>query len=394
LKEYIVKIRLMKEVVMWHEIQTVLIHMGDGLIHLWPYLVITIPLAALVNVVGVSKYINRAFQARPFVAIALAALVGAFSPFCSCGVIPVIASLLIGGVPLAPVMTFWVASPSMDPEIFFLSAGLLGWELAVWRLSVTLVMSLGAGFITHMFVSRGWISSSDLVFSASRTKAVQPGLTSRLWKRAKSSVVYARRRAAGAGGPNQNPVIVAATGRSAAYRAASQSNQCGCGVTTAEPGGSEPGLVDAKETIDEDVHGVFVPTGRKLLGAMAGATIMVAKFMALALFIEALISLYVPSSWVTGLMGQQNAWAIPVVALLGIPAYTSNLTAVPMIAGLLDQGMAPAAALAFLVAGPTTTLPAMAAVWGLVSRRVFALYLGLVLSSAVIFAYVYLIVAQ
>ena len=61
-------------------------------------------------------------------------------------------------------------------------------------------------------------------------------------------------------------------------------------------------------------------------------------------------------------------------ALLGVPIYTSNLAALPMVGGLLAQGMNPAAALAFLVAGPTTTIPAMAAVWGLVSRRVFALY--------------------
>lgn len=85
---------------------------------MWPYLLVTIPLAVAVNLSGASKYINRAFQARPVVAVLLATLVGAFSPFCSCGVIPVVVALLIGGVPLAPVMSFWIASPSMDPEAF------------------------------------------------------------------------------------------------------------------------------------------------------------------------------------------------------------------------------------------------------------------------------------
>jgi exonuclease SbcC len=40
-----------------------------------------------------------------------------------------------------------------------------------------------------------------------------------------------------------------------------------------------------------------------------------------------------------------------------------------MISGLLNQGMNPAAALAFLIAGPVTTLPAMAAVWPLVTKE-------------------------
>jgi uncharacterized membrane protein YraQ (UPF0718 family) len=120
---------------------------------------------------------------------------------------------------------------------------------------------------------------------------------------------------------------------------------------------------------------------------------MVAKFMALAFFLEALITLYVPAEWITGLVGRDNAYAILMAALLGVPAYTSNLAALPMIGGLLAQGMNPAAALAFLIAGPTTTLPAMAAVWGLATRRVFVLYVSFSLVGAVVAGYVYGLVA-
>jgi hypothetical protein len=79
--------------------------MLNAFLHVWPYLLITIPLAVAVQMSGTSKYIQRAFAAQPIVAIFLATAVGAFSPFCSCGVIPVVATLLIGGVPLAPVWT-------------------------------------------------------------------------------------------------------------------------------------------------------------------------------------------------------------------------------------------------------------------------------------------------
>ena len=60
-----------------------------------------------------------------------------------------------------------------------------------------------------------------------------------------------------------------------------------------------------------------------------------------------------------------------------------------MISGLLAQGMNPAAALALLIAGPTTTLPAMAAVWGLTNRRVFVLYVSFSLVGALVLGYVY-----
>jgi uncharacterized membrane protein YraQ (UPF0718 family) len=54
--------------------------------------------------------------------------------------------------------------------------------------------------------------------------------------------------------------------------------------------------------------------------------------------------------------------------------------------------MNPAAALAFLVAGPVTTLPAMAAVWPLVVSRVFVLYVSFALAGAVLIGYIYSIV--
>ena len=115
------------------ELQFLFNFVVENLVQIWPYLLVTIPLAVAVQLSGAAKFIRRALTARPLLAIVLATAVGAFSPFCSCTVIPVVAALLIGGVPLAPVMSFWIASPSMDPETFFLSVATIGWKLAVWR---------------------------------------------------------------------------------------------------------------------------------------------------------------------------------------------------------------------------------------------------------------------
>jgi hypothetical protein len=60
----------------------------EAFLHIWPYVVVTIPLAVAVQMSGASKYIKRAFEARPLTAVVLATVLGAFSPFCSCGVNP------------------------------------------------------------------------------------------------------------------------------------------------------------------------------------------------------------------------------------------------------------------------------------------------------------------
>ena len=65
------------------------------------------------------------------------------------------------------------------------------------------------------------------------------------------------------------------------------------------------------------------------------------------------------------------------------PAYLNGYAAVPLVAGLLDQGMSQGAAMAFVVAGGVSCIPAAIAVWALVKPRVFLAYLGLALTGAI-----------
>jgi uncharacterized membrane protein YraQ (UPF0718 family) len=378
-------------------------------LHIWPYLLVTIPLAAAIQMSGASKYMKRAFAAKPFSAIILATVVGAFSPFCSCGVIPVIASLLISGVPLAPVMSFWIASPSMDPEIFFLSVGMIGWELAVWRLVATLILSFGSGLLTYFIMQRGWLGPSIL-----RTRQAVPvrsafELIKMGWTQLKAGMC--RRRPAtypdASIGSNAETLrlLIPVLQTSSVAKAAAGAPVCRTCSADSDllPIGQMPQNVAQNTVASKDCSSrsdssncCDGPTSfkRRLVKESLSATWMVGKFMALAFLLEGLITLYVPASWISGSLGAQSPLAILTAALLGVPAYTTSLTALPLIGGLLTQGMNPAAALAFLIAGPTTTLPAMAAVWPLVSRRVFVLYVSFSLVGAVLAGYGYSLFAS
>ena len=353
----------------------------ESFIHTWPYLLVTIPIAVAVKMSGASRYINRAFTARPIIAIFLATLVGAFSPLCSCSVIPVVAALLIGGVPLAPVMSFWLASPSMDPEIFLLTVSTLGWELAIWRLAATLVMSLGGGFITHFLIQRNMLGAKILRGAQSTRVKSGTELLKGAWQ-------YFLAKLSDSLAPQKVPSLMVVSGGAIALPREqsidSDNSSCGCG--------SDEGNIvnEPNKTRIEDTPQDSLPSFWKRLGAETwAATTMVIKFMLLAWFLGALIRLYVPETWITSTLGGDKSWAIITAAILGIPVYTSNLAAMPLVGGLLAQGMHPAAALAFLIAGPTTTLPAMSAVWGLVNRKVFTLYIGFSLVGAVVLGYIY-----
>ncbi|MEE9189774.1 MAG: permease [Candidatus Neomarinimicrobiota bacterium] len=354
---------------MMQQIQIIFDTVLTGLLHIWPYLIITIPLAVAVQVSGASKKIGRAFNGRPVIAILLATIVGAFSPFCSCGVIPIIWSLLAGGVPLAPVMSFWLASPSMDPEMFFLSVSMLGWNTAVWRLLATFAMSITGGFITHGLTKSGWIGSDIL---RSKPAATIPNVFQLLktgWSKLQSVIA-----------PSYAVISDINTDGTAQIQRTVDSRSA---IAIEESDPVKPYTYE--DPIDEpEKIKVINSRFKQILMESKSATLLVAKFMAIALTLDALIKLYIPEAWISGTLGGENPITVVIAAVIGIPIYTTNITALPLIGGLLDQGMNTGAALAFLVVGPTTTIPAMTAVFGLTSRKVFILYLLFILSGGII----------
>ncbi|MGB1110758.1 MAG: permease [Gammaproteobacteria bacterium] len=109
------------------------------------------------------------------------------------------------------------------------------------------------------------------------------------------------------------------------------------------------------------------------------------KWLMLAYLIEALLILYVPASVIGTAVGGDGFWPIVMGALVGMPAYLNSYAAPPLIAGLMEQGMSAGSAMAFMVAGAISSIPAMAAVWSLVKKPVFAAYLGFGVSGAVLF---------
>jgi uncharacterized membrane protein YraQ (UPF0718 family) len=107
--------------------------------------------------------------------------------------------------------------------------------------------------------------------------------------------------------------------------------------------------------------------------------------MTLAFFLEAIIIYYIPNSWIEPLLGGNSVVAILAASFIGVPLYTSSIAALGILSGLMAKGMIESAALAFLIAGPVTTIPAMSAVYGIVKPRVFLLYLSFAFCGSLLF---------
>ena len=98
---------------------------------------------------------------------------------------------------------------------------------------------------------------------------------------------------------------------------------------------------------------------------------------------------YVSQDWVSSVVGMQNSYSVLIATIVGIPAYISSISAVPLLRGLMDLGMDKGAVLAFIIAGPIMSIPSIVAVMALFKRRALYIYVAVGFFGALIFGYTY-----
>ncbi len=113
------------------------------------------------------------------------------------------------------------------------------------------------------------------------------------------------------------------------------------------------------------------------------------KWLSLAYIFEALLITYIPATLIGGIVGGDGVGPVVLGALVGMPAYLNSYAAPPLVAGLMEQGMSTSSAMAFMVAGSISSIPAMTAVWSLVKKQVFVAYLSFGIIGAIIYALIF-----
>lgn len=293
----------------------------QSLLQIAPFFILAIAFAGYAKATGMDAYIARAFSGNIWMTIVAASLAGALSPFCSCGVIPLIAAMLASGVPLAPVMAFCIASPIMDPEMFIITASGISLPFAIAKTLAAISMGLGAGFAVAGLQKIGFLL---------------------------------------------NPL--------------KRKQESGCCTPSFDP----------HSKINVNWRFWRHSRGRSLFaGEIRDNGLFLGKWMVFAFFLESIMVAYIPAEWIASAVGQGSTGAIPLASVLGIPAYMNGYAAVPLISGLMEMGMVPGAAMAFVTAGAVSSIPAAMAVFALVRKPVFALYIILGLIGSMLAGFFY-----
>jgi hypothetical protein len=126
--------------------------------NLWamaPIIALAILMSASIRASGADAYLTRLFEGRKITMVLAASAFGAITPICGVGVLPIIAGLLGAGVPLAPIMAFWLSSPITDPAMLTITAATLGVPFAIGKTMIAFAVGLLGGLATLALIARG-----------------------------------------------------------------------------------------------------------------------------------------------------------------------------------------------------------------------------------------------
>lgn len=273
-----------------------------------PLVVPGILIAAWVSASGAGGRIADRFDAGAVPAIVMASFIGALTPVCGVTVLPLMVGLLAAGVPLAPVMAFWLSSPITDPAMLAATAATLGTGFAVGKTVIAFALGVGGGLGTHLLAATTWTA---------------PALRD-------NGLVRTLGRTEGCGDPAGFDVAV---WRSAARRRAFRRE------------------------------------------AWATARLVVICLTP-AFAAEYWLNKTLAPDALSGYLGADAWWAVPITVVVGAPAYLDGYAALPLVRGLMDHGMSSAAAMAFLISGGVVSIWGAMAIFPVLRFKPFVLFLG------------------
>jgi len=159
-----------------------------------PVIVIGVLLVAAANATGAVNLIAEAFDGRIGRMIFFASAIGALTPVCGVSVLPLVAGLLGAGVPLAPIMAFWLSSPVTDPGMLAITAGTLGVSFAIAKTAAAFAIGLFGGAVTLLITRAGGLADPlrpGGIAKACGGCSADTGILWRFWTEATRRAVFA-----------------------------------------------------------------------------------------------------------------------------------------------------------------------------------------------------------
>lgn len=288
-----------------------------------PYLLFGFLVAGILSVLISPEKVERHLGGNRFLSVLKAAIFGVPLPLCSCGVIPVAASLRRSGAGRGATTSFLLSTPQTGVDSILVTYSLLGPVFAVFRPLAALVTGLIGGSLVN------WLDPDK-------------------------------------GKPMTEPAAMSCS-----------SESCSCEVGSSGSGGCADGCgtkpAGGRGAIYRMLHYGFVTLPSDI-----------GRALVIGLLIAGVISAAVPEDFFAEYL-HNPLLQIFIMMALGLPMYVCATASVPVAMALMMKGIVPGAALAFLMTGPATNAATVSTIYKTMGKRTAVIYLVTVSVLAVVF---------
>lgn len=126
------------------------------------YLLFGFIIAGILHVLFPESIIRRHLGRRSFYSVIKSTIFGIPLPLCSCGAVPVSASLKKSGASDGATISFLIATPQVGADSFMITYSLLGWIFAIFRITASLITALAAGIMVNILGRDGSEQSEEI----------------------------------------------------------------------------------------------------------------------------------------------------------------------------------------------------------------------------------------
>lgn len=284
-----------------------------------PYLLVGFVIAGVLSVVVPATWIARKLGGNDVRSVATAAIIGVPVPLCSCSVIPTATQLRRSGASRGATTSFLISTPETGVDSIGATWALMDPLMTVVRPIAAFLTAFASGIAVNLL-----------------------GQESK-----------------GPSGPLDTPETSAGGGSCCSHAAADAPDH-------------------GHDHAHDHDHGddtSTAPLPRRVLRYAFGTLLDdLTPWFLIGFAVSGLIVVAVPDGFFSGTLF--DGWVAMLAMLFaGVPLYVCATASTPIAAAMMAKGLAPGAALVFLLAGPATNIATMLVVRDLLGRRVLAIYL-------------------
>jgi len=246
-------------------------------------------------------------------------------PVCSCGVVPLAASIKKSGASSGSTLSFLISTPITGVDSILATYGMFGWAFTIYRVITSMIISIIAGILANIY-------GEQEKKTISAFSVLKPSM--------------------------QTPQI---------EEESCKSGSCCSSVS------------QKKKTFMSVSKNAFSYAFGTLLSDIASPLLV-------GLLLGALITVAIPNN-LSEILIEYSWLSYIIVIAIAVPMYVCATASLPIAAGLMLGGVSPGAAFVFLSAGPATNTVTIGVVKKMLGTRTLYIYLGTIIMGSVLFGF-------